>query len=313
MKKLIIFIGFFMTSICSQSASKNITFQSILDDNTSSITIPQRSLKKNALQVSTIQEKSFLNLNDDEHISHFSLLTRIVSVWEKNKIADQYLVYAKQEKNGANFNWQIIPYNKTNNIISRIFQQFVVLFRITFGGFLLSDNQKEKLTEEYQRYFRSAKANDVFSEKKGSDSFCKDEVIERQSVLKGKYINVLYNYAPIGFGGEKLHFLITPIRHKSKFNELSKEEYLEAEKLTQRLIDHFYKTRDINAVYFFHKTGFDAGQSVNHFHQHVVLTTNKTQDMLGKLTVLKNMLFGSKAMSDEDLYKKVSSLREELR
>jgi hypothetical protein len=66
-------------------------------------------------------------------------------------------------------------------------------------------------------------------------------------------------------------------------------------------------------VYFFHKTGFDAWQSVNHFHQHLVLTPNKTQDMLGKLTVLKNMLFGSKAMNDKDLYKKVSSLREKLK
>jgi hypothetical protein len=32
-----------------------------------------------------------------------------------------------------------------------------------------------------------------------------------------------------------------------------------------------------------------------------------------KLTVLKNMLFGSKDMNDKDLNKKVSSIREELK
>ena len=58
----------------------------------------------------------------------------------------------------------------------------------------------------------------------------------------------------------------------------------------------FKQTRKAEDIYLFHKTGIDAGQTVPHWHMHLIVTANKTQGFFGKLTVLKNMLFGSSPM-----------------
>ncbi len=247
------------------------------------------------------------------------MLQKTVAIWKEKGIADQYLVYGKEQPGtGVPFNWEAVPYYKPRTIIGRIWQQLSVLYRITFGGATASLTQRQKQIKEYKTSFEDSseliqkqikKVDDTIV---GHDAFCKDEVIDKQSVLKGRTVNVLYNYAPIGFGGERLHFLIVPKKHRTRFSDLAEEEYLEATKLTQALSKHFYKTRSIQNGHIFHKTGEDAGQTVPHWHMNMILTANKAQGFFGKLTVLKNMLFGSSPMKDAALKEKVQSLRSEL-
>lgn len=282
------------------------------------IKIPENPLANKSLQMTTHQNHPYVDWAYEDRFNVFASLQKTVAVWREKGIADQYLVYGKQKlENDTTFNWEIVPYYKPSTIIGRIWQQFLVLWRIMFGGVKLSETQRQKQLEEYKISFKefspslhgqAEKVSEVVN-----DAFCKPEVINRQSVLEGRSINVLYNYAPIGFGGERLHFLVVPKVHKAKFSELSEEEYLEATELTQKLITHFSQTRPIQDVYLFHKTGVDAGQTVPHWHMHMILISNKTQGFFGKLTVLKNMLMGSSPMKDNDLKEKVGSLRSELK
>ena len=100
--------------------------------------------------------------------------------------------------------------------------------------------------------------------------------------------------------------MIVSKRHCFAFHLLTEEEYREAMELTQRLQErvqnHFKgEGRPIQKVYAYHKTGEDAGQSVPHWHMHVVMTQNGAQEWLGKLTVLRNILIGSFRLSAETL------------
>ena len=61
-----------------------------------------------------------------------------------------------------------------------------------------------------------------------------------------------------------------------------------------------------------HKTGIDAGQSVKHWHLHVIFSTNTAQNFWGRITVIRNILFGSSPMKRDELARKVGALRLEL-
>lgn len=278
------------------------------------VRIPGEPLAKDALQVATQQSQSYAKWTAREHNTAFSLLQKIARVWKESGVADQYLIYGKQRVGLESFTWEIIPYSKSNHTLGRFWQQFLVLWNITFGRSPLSTTHRQQQLSRYRELFKEYGVRPLELQKAvgGGDAFCQDEIIQKQQVFEGRSVRVLYNYAPIGFGGERLHFLVLPKAHKEKFTNLSLEEYEEASILSQKLICHFSASRSIQEVYLFHKTGVDAGQTVPHWHLHVVLTTSKTQDIFGKLTVLKNMVVGSSPLKTEELKHKVDALKIEL-
>nr|QIQ10885.1 hypothetical protein OJOKFFHK_00028 [uncultured bacterium] len=99
-------------------------------------------------------------------------------------------------------------------------------------------------------------------------------------MFEGKYVNILYNYAPIAIDENKLHFMLVPKAHREMFSELSVDEYLEASALEQKL-GAYYKRQGYQAAYLFNKTGAEAGQTVPHWHEHVIFTATKVQDLYG--------------------------------
>ncbi len=279
------------------------------------VNVPAQQLANKSMQVSTSDAKLYSDWTRNDHSDSFTMLQKVASVWKKNGIAEQYLVYGKiQTGSEVPFNWEIVPYYKPSTSMGSIWQQLCILWNISFGGATLSETQKQHQIREYKELFEGSQdiSEKVYTTVIGNDVFCKPEVNHKQSVLEGKTIRVLYNYSPIGFGGERLHFLIVPKEHRVDFGAVEGEEYAEASALTQKLVKHFYGTRPIQEVYLFHKTGKDAGQTVPHWHMHVIMTSNSAQNIFGKLTVLKNMLFGSSPMKDCELRDKVVSLRAEL-
>lgn len=128
-------------------------------------------------------------------------------------------------------------------------------------------------------------------------------------VFEGKKINVLYNYAPLVGGKEKLHFLIVPKQHRPKFSDLTEAEYLEAMVIAQKLIS-FYKDKGYHTAYLFDKSGREAGQTVPHWHEHLVFPS--TQAFLVMLSVLKNILIGPSCIPQDELQIRVQSLKKEL-
>lgn len=277
-----------------------------------SVQVPNSPLKANSLQITTNQP--FLDWSKEEHAHAFSSLKKTISVWEMNQTANQYLVYGKVRE-GKPFSWEILPYRTPSFFLDRFIQQFMVLWRICFGSSPLTPSKIELQVKKYQsdfkNYFDPVEKVDKIAT--SNDAFCKKEVIDKQQVWEGHTFRILYNYAPIGFGGEKLHFLVVPKEHKERLTDLSEEEFIEASSISQKLIEKISEERSVKDVYSFLKVGKDAGQTVRHLHFHLVFSTNKIQDLMGKLTVFKNFFLSPSPMKDAALKAKVESLREELK
>jgi len=272
--------------------------------------IPERQLAQNSVQIG-VPEKRFSDWSSKDHGESFDLMQKIVTAWKTAGITSQYMIYGKVES--KDFFWEVVPYQKSHSFIDRALRQILVLWRVVFGGIRNDGANRKKQLENLDFLLRkSVTTFPSESEIRGTDPFCKEDTIERQYVLTGKKVNVLFSYTPIGFGGERLHFLVMPKSHREGFSDLTKEEYVESMELTERLTEHFGKTRNVDSVYLFNKTGEDAGQTVKHWHLHVVFCTNTAQDLFGKLTVLKNILFGSKPMGKKELTEKVHGFRAEL-
>lgn len=271
------------------------------------VNIPQRQLLKGSLHV-TDTRKQFNAWTAEDHGQSFDYLRKIALVW-KEKGINQYLIYGKIDN--STFHWEIVPYEKCRTTVGRIVQQIVVLWRTVFGGFVVSEESKNRQFNNYQHLSEIEIRQTEEQPSIHTDPFCKPEIIQRQKVFEGKEVNVLFSHAPIGFGGERLHFLIVPHNHREKFTDLTKEEYCESLELTRKLVVHFNESKVAKNVYLLNKTGRDAGQSVPHCHLHVVLA-NPAQDFWGKLTVFKNILFGSSVMKSAEFEKRVAVLRTEL-
>ncbi|QLH36934.1 MAG: HIT domain-containing protein [Parachlamydiaceae bacterium] len=99
-------------------------------------------------------------------------------------------------------------------------------------------------------------------------------------------------------------------KHREKFSDLTLHEYLETMQFAQRLVS-FYKEKGFRA-HIFNKSGHRAGQTVPHWHEHLIFTSTKTQEFLGKLAIFKSMLIGSSPLSAQQLSGKIFKIREEL-
>lgn len=282
-------------------------------DQTIYTVVPPRSLLAHSLQLHHLYHKNITDWSPKEHDASFRLMRHIATKWENVLQTDQYLVYANLDfKSNSLFHWEIVPYKTCKTIVGRILQQLTVLFRTIFGGV-----KNENIIPQSEAYTRAL--NPYNGELPitpttviGNDPFCKDEVIERQWVLKDRNISVLFNHAPIGFGGEKLDFLVVTNQHREKFTDLTSEEYCDAMAATAKVVNHFANTRGIHNVHLMHKTGVDAGQTVKHWHMRVIISTNSTQSFWGKCTVFKNILFGSSPMNKIAFEEKVAGFRAEL-
>ena len=279
------------------------------------ISIPMQPIGNDAVAVSTEQDKPFTEWTETDHGDSFDSLQKTASFWREKNTATQHLVYGSYTPSSPSFSFQAVPF-KDSNFFTRFFRQLRVLYRVTFGASTLSAKEKQSQTNKYQALLNGDTERKIFPAANApskTDAFCRADVIEKQKITETDLVNVLYNYAPIGFGGEKLHFLITPKAHRTTFAEVTREEYIDAALQVQRLIATLSRTRHIVKVHFLRKSGEDAGQTVPHWHWHVIIQTNELQGITGSLTVLRNMAMGgSSPIKREALAIKVASLTAEL-
>lgn len=278
--------------------------------------VPQKPFKTNALEITTKASKEYSSWSATESNAAFEFFKEIPLLWQEKKIGEHYLVYGHQNLEGNQpFSWQILPYYKTSNILSRIWQQIVVLWRVVFGGFVATKDYINEQTKKYSRDFENWKSEEIVakpSNEPGKDFLCNPEKISTQSVFEGNRVRIVYPHAPIGFGGERLHFFITPKRHVEDFNQLTIEENAEVADLSKKLITYFKNNRNSQEVYLLWKYGVDAGQTLDHCNLHVILTSSKAQSIWDKLTVFKNIFLGSSPLPADQLKAKVDALKTEL-
>jgi len=77
-------------------------------------------------------------------------------------------------------------------------------------------------------------------------------------------------------------------------------------------VNRLKRDREIEALHLFHKTGDDAGQSVPHWHLHLVILTESTQSFWGRFAILQNMLIGSSPLTGVALQEAVTKYSQEL-
>lgn len=281
---------------CGQLSGSVLTVEKeiVVDESpVAKVVVPERPLAYGSLKIIPI------STNPQEFSSDsYKLIRKIIKVWKDQGISD-YLIYAKMVQ-GEPRSWEIVPYPKGS---WGWWRQLKVLWNITFGSGRLSEDERDQVANRFKNHSPETLMTSLPIESESSnDAFCNPEVIKKQSVWEGKTVRILYNYAPLGLDNEKLHFLITPKAHRENFASLTEEEYAETMELSQKLIQVYQKD---GTAYLYDKTGAKAGQTVPHWHRHIVFTANKMQDFLGKLNVAKNMLFGSSALPPKELEERV--------
>lgn len=287
----------------------------VYQDKTVRMIVPECPLAPGSVKVVPNEDLTvFSEWSNSNKQETYELLQRIVRQWEKKGITD-YLIYGKESANSETpFGWEIVPYPKKG---SRFWKQFKVLWNITYNGKCLPKVERQKIAKDYQNekdLFSEAQCEVIASIQevvREHDAFCDQKVIDSQLVFEGKEVYVLYNYAPIVLGKDKLHFLIVPKQHRLRFSDLSESEYLESMEFSQKLVS-YYQKKGYHTAYLFNKTGAEAGQTVPHWHEHVVFTATKAQEFFGRLKMLKNMIFGSSPLPAEELHRRVEMLRDEL-
>jgi diadenosine tetraphosphate (Ap4A) HIT family hydrolase len=96
--------------------------------------------------------------------------------------------------------------------------------------------------------------------------YCTSSDIQARTIIANDHAFAFLGNMPIVPG----HTLIVPKRHVAKYEELSTEEMRAIEELRQKLMHALVETFGAQGFNFAWNDGAIAGQSVPHFHLHVV-------------------------------------------
>ncbi len=96
--------------------------------------------------------------------------------------------------------------------------------------------------------------------------FCRQTVLEQQSVYEGEHLRVLVDYEPRVKG----HLLVVTKRHLFKIHELSKEEWEEMATVIPKIVQVFSAFLGTDQYVVIEKNGPNAYQQIPHVHFHVI-------------------------------------------
>lgn len=263
---------------------------------------------------SILDKKNLVQWSVSQHTEAYNLLQNTARLWKENDYVDNFMVIGTipPRMHSSRFFWEIIPFTTSR---FNFLDQFKVVWNLIFNSPCLSKGERQSIKQKYQdylNYFSQAyKPTDEKNSCIPSDVFCNQQILTKQLLYEGKWMYILYNHSPLGVGHEKLHFLIIPKEHRMGFPEITLDEYLECQQMTSKLLV-YYEKKNFPISYIFHKTGKYAGQTVPHWHQHVIFTPNQTYEFIGKLLVLRKMLFATQPLPDEELKELVSLYREQI-
>jgi len=237
------------------------------------ICVPTCPLSNDGLQIQNIgNHQRFQDWNAADHMESYDMIHRIRSCWDQCGYAKAYLVYGRTSPSlrSETFHWEVVPYpdDGWNQL-----KQIGVIWNVSFGSSFLTEKERVVIASgmREQMQYLDEPYDIHLSQQKSDDPFCDPEVINKQCIHDGKEMLVLYNYAPVKVVEESPHFLIIPKNHRENFNELKSSEYNEAMKLAKKISDYFQENYPQSTLHLYHKTGEAAGQTVPHWHLHVVV------------------------------------------
>jgi diadenosine tetraphosphate (Ap4A) HIT family hydrolase len=275
------------------------------------LVVPEHPLSSGSLKIYPHDRRytHFTEWQQQDFSATYHLIQKIVRVWECKGI-NSYWIYGQEVQDSTTpFSWEVIPFTNEG---SSFWKHFRVFWNLSFGNKYLSKEERYAIAQDVLDEMQTCtKENAVPEASEKYDAFCNPDVIARQLVFEGKEVYLLYNYAPVVTSGEKLHFLIIPKQHRLRLSDLTETEYVEAMELMQALINH-YAQKGYRAMFAYDKSGPLAGQTVPHWHEHLIFISTKSEEFFGRMTILKNMLLGPKALPKDELVARVQALREEL-
>ncbi len=222
----------------------------------------------------------------------FALLQKAAAHWS------DFLIYSwASPKNPDLREWAFVPYTRHSFSWT---QQMNVLWRATRGGSAQTDEQCEAVKQYYRE-----KHEVVRPSSPKTDAFCQRKVLDSQRVIGGETVDVLFNYAPLG----EEHFLIVPHVHRTDFSEVKQGEFVEAMMWVDNIARH-YLNKGLHC-HVFHKTGIHAGQTVPHWHVHVIVV-DPSQDWKERLRMAWRMILWASPLPPQQLKDRVQKLQLEL-
>jgi len=255
-----------------------------------SVEFPAEALAAGSVSIRPRGENSDVN-------DLFTCMQKIAQYWE-HRGSNNYLIYANSRETG----WEMVPYvgsrESTWDIISSFFRQVEVLSRVVWGrAAQVEDPVQAQAIVNFQTAIPSGGIV-----VKGSDVFCNKQVTGKQQIVKDKNIRVLHDYAPLG--EDKLHFLLVPKAHKERFTELSFAEFQSMQAMAQKIVALYPDY----ICYQYFKTGKLAGQTVPHFHHHLVFVKPQNE-WQGQLAVFMRMICPPTPLPAKELADRVQAVK----
>ncbi len=282
----------------------------IIAEKSVELLIPECPLALGAVEIAKIGPlHNFTDWTKQEHFETYTLMRKVAQIWDERQVFN-FLMLGMQDYSPAakSFSWQMVPFPDSE---SKFLRQITVIWHTFFGSSCLSleDRHHEAIhyrhyvyesEQEWQPIDRKVCANNT------EDPFLKPAVLAKQQIYEGKLVRVLYNYAPL----QPLAFLIITKEQRRSFQELTPEEYEEAQQVTQKIIAHYYK-QGHELAYLFHKTGSNAGQTVCHWHQHLIFPEERITSYWQGIYMLGKLMGSETPLSDEELANRVEPLKSE--
>lgn len=274
-----------------------------------SVSVPECQLLNGSLAVSTQPPEPLIKWSEQQQTRSYHFLEHITQLWKNNSIQD-FLIYGHQWEEKP-FHWEIVPFLSDDNAF---LTQLSLIWRIVNGGTCLSHEEQLHQAADYRSFakhfgtsYKPPETTPNLSRVFEKDPFSNPKVIEKQQIYEGKSVRLLYNYAPI----EELSFLLVTKEPKTNFTELTLDEYLEAQSIATKLIA-YYQSKGFPSAYLFHKKGEKAGQTVNHWHEHLIFMNTADLSYWEAAKLYKELILGASVLSDDDLAAKVSALKKDL-
>lgn len=236
----------------------------------------------------------------------FVVMQKVALFWESKEIKN-YFVYKNSQEQG----WEMVPYEGTQtsswDMMQSVARQFEIFFRVVWGRSERSKEEQNSCCVAYHEMAQIQLKEHINEEGDvGTDVFCNPTIINRQQIGEKQSIRILHDYAPLG--EDRLHFLLVPKAHKERLTDLSLDEFCEMQQMAQKIISLYPD----HICYQYHKTGKLAGQTVNHFHHHLVFVKSHNE-WQGQLGAFFRMIIPSTPLSSEELQERIEAVRTQLR
>lgn len=192
---------------------------------------------------------------------------------------------------------EYVPVKEAGNFLTRYTRQLILLFKHAIVAPERPLYKKEQYTSR----------TPIKTQGAATDFFCQEHA-KAQVIWEGRTVKILYPDNPI----TERHFLFVTKEHRDSFKDITQEEFAEVLDLAKRVGNLFPGEK-----YLLCKTGFDAGQTVSHFHLHLIIADGKVEGICGRLKIARNILFNmipflSGRLRGEALSQRVSHYRREL-